>query len=133
MADHADDQRRDRASGRRWTWRRLSIALHRDVGYLAVALTIAYGISGLAVNHIADWEPSFVSYQEARELGGPIAGSEDFAYFLQQRPGCFLRVGNGQGQPMLHNAGYDFNDANIPVGAAFWTRLVERWLPVKAG
>ena len=59
---------------------------------------------------------------------GPIAGSEDFAYFLQQRPGCFLRVGNGQGKPMLHNAHYDFNDANVPVGAAFWTRLVERYL-----
>ena len=64
---------------------------------------------------------------------GPIAGSEDFAYFLQQRPGCFLRVGNGAGQPMLHNAHYDFNDDNIPVGAAYWTRLVERYLPVKPG
>ena len=59
MADHADDQRQDRASCRRWSWRRLSIALHRDVGYLAVALTIAYGISGLAVNHIADWNPNY--------------------------------------------------------------------------
>ncbi|EJN02586.1 M20 aminoacylase family protein [Herbaspirillum sp. YR522] len=64
---------------------------------------------------------------------GPIAGSEDFAYFLQQRPGCFLRVGNGAGQPMLHNAHYDFNDDNIPVGAAYWTRLVERYLPAKPG
>jgi hippurate hydrolase len=34
---------------------------------------------------------------------------------------------------MLHNAGYDFNDDNIPVGAAYWTRLVERWMPVKPG
>ena len=59
---------------------------------------------------------------------GPIAGSEDFAYFLQQRPGCFLRVGNGAGQPMLHNAHYDFNDDNVTVGAAYWTRLVERYL-----
>jgi len=33
--------------------------LHRDVGYLAVALTIAYAISGIAVNHIADWNPSY--------------------------------------------------------------------------
>ncbi|MBB5392022.1 MULTISPECIES: M20 aminoacylase family protein [unclassified Herbaspirillum] len=64
---------------------------------------------------------------------GPIAGSEDFAYFLQQRPGCFLRVGNGQGRPMLHNAHYDFNDENIPVGAAYWTRLVERWLAGQPG
>jgi len=40
-------------------WRRWSIVLHRDVGYLAVALTIAYAISGIAVNHIADWNPSY--------------------------------------------------------------------------
>jgi len=54
-----DDQRGDRTRGSRWSWRRLSIALHRDVGYLAVALTIAYGVSGLAVNHIADWNPNY--------------------------------------------------------------------------
>ena len=40
-------------------WRRWSIVLHRDVGYLAVALTIAYAISGIAVNHIADWNPNY--------------------------------------------------------------------------
>ncbi|WP_322013474.1 M20 aminoacylase family protein [Paraburkholderia sp. J12] len=57
-----------------------------------------------------------------------IAGSEDFAYFLQQRPGCFLRIGNGAQAPMLHNAHYDFADENLTVGAAFWTRLVERYL-----
>jgi hippurate hydrolase len=59
---------------------------------------------------------------------GPIAGSEDFAYYLQKKPGCFLRLGNGVGAPMLHNAKYDFNDENLTVGAAFWTRLVERFL-----
>ncbi|MFP4902891.1 M20/M25/M40 family metallo-hydrolase, partial [Paraburkholderia sp. BR14261] len=58
----------------------------------------------------------------------PIAGSEDFAYYLQQRPGCFVRLGNGEGRPMLHNARYDFNDDNLTIGAAFWTRLVERFL-----
>ena len=75
--------------------------------------------------------------QVAEELVGPecaignfhrIAGSEDFAYFLQQRPGCFVRMGNGANQPLLHNAGYDFNDENLTVGAAYWTRLVERYL-----
>ncbi|WP_034295633.1 M20 aminoacylase family protein [Herbaspirillum sp. RV1423] len=63
---------------------------------------------------------------------GPIAGSEDFAYFLQQRPGCFVRVGNGAGKPMLHNAHYDFNDDNVAIGAAYWTRLVERYLAPSA-
>jgi hippurate hydrolase len=57
-----------------------------------------------------------------------IAGSEDFSYFLQQRPGCFVRLGNGIGRPLLHNPGYDFNDDNLTVGAAYWTRLVERYL-----
>ena len=61
----------------------------------------------------------------------PIAGSEDFAYFLQQRPGCFVRIGNGMGKPMLHNAHYDFNDDNVAVGAAYWTRLIERYLQVQ--
>jgi hippurate hydrolase len=59
---------------------------------------------------------------------GPVTGSEDFAYYLQHRPGCFLRLGNGESSPMLHNAAYDFNDANLTVGAAYWTALVESFL-----
>ena len=59
---------------------------------------------------------------------GPVTGSEDFAYYLQHRPGCFLRLGNGEGAPMLHNAHYDFADGTLTVGAAYWTRLVERFL-----
>ena len=59
---------------------------------------------------------------------GPVTGSEDFAYYLQHKPGCFLRMGNGEDCPMLHNAKYDFDDRNLTVGAAYWTRLVERYL-----
>ncbi len=59
---------------------------------------------------------------------GPVTGSEDFAYYLQHKPGCFLRLGNGEGCPMLHSAKYDFDDANLTIGAAFWTRLVEHFL-----
>ncbi len=59
---------------------------------------------------------------------GPVTGSEDFAYYLQHRPGCFLRLGNGETSPMVHNASYDFDDANLTLGAAYWTRLVERFL-----
>lgn len=40
-------------------WRHLNNVLHRDIGYLAVGLTIVYGVSGLAVNHKADWNPNF--------------------------------------------------------------------------
>jgi hypothetical protein len=40
-------------------WRKWNNILHRDIGYTVVALTLIYGISGLAVNHIADWNPNY--------------------------------------------------------------------------
>jgi uncharacterized protein len=54
-------------------------AVHRDAGHLAVGLTIVYAASGIAVNHIKDWEPNFESYQRPHELGGPIAGTDEEA------------------------------------------------------
>ena len=59
----------------------------------------------------------------------PVTGSEDFAYYLQHRPGCFFRLGNGEDGAMLHHPKYDFNDAILTTGAAVLTRLVERYLP----
>jgi hippurate hydrolase len=58
----------------------------------------------------------------------PVTGSEDFAYYLQHRPGSFLRLGNGTDGAMLHNPRYDFNDEVLTVGAEYWTRLVQRFL-----
>lgn len=46
--------------------------LHRDVGYLLVGLTFVYALSGLAVNHIADWDPSFVQTAETYPLPASI-------------------------------------------------------------
>lgn len=40
-------------------WRRWNTIIHRDLGYLCVGLTIIYAISGIAVNHIADWNPNY--------------------------------------------------------------------------
>lgn len=61
----------------------------------------------------------------------PKLFSEDFAHFAEARPGCFVLIGNGvdgaHGRP-LHSADYDFNDAALPIGAAFWTQLVEQEL-----
>jgi hippurate hydrolase len=71
--------------------------------------------------------------------GPPLTGSEDFAFMLERVPGSYLLIGNGQGvgdgSPataacMVHNPGYDFNDANLPVGAAYWVGLAERFLSV---
>ncbi len=60
----------------------------------------------------------------------PLMGSEDFAFMLERRPGCYFFLGNGDGAGscMVHNPGYDFNDAAMETGAAFWALLVERHL-----
>lgn len=57
-----------------------------------------------------------------------IPGSEDFSYFLEHKPGCFLRLGNGENSPILHSARYDFADESLVPGAAMWARLAERFL-----
>ena len=57
-----------------------------------------------------------------------LPGSEDFAYFLERRPGSFLRLGNGKDSPILHSSKYDFNDGSLTTGAAIWARLAERYL-----
>ena len=60
----------------------------------------------------------------------PSMGSEDFAFMLRERPGCYVWLGNGpmEGGCVLHNARYDFNDAILPIGAAYWATLVETQL-----
>ena len=50
------------------TWRRLNHILHRDIGYLSIGLTIVYAVSGLAVNHIADWNPNYRIEQSVRSV-----------------------------------------------------------------
>ncbi|KIG10900.1 M20 aminoacylase family protein [Caballeronia concitans] len=117
--------------------------LEKRIRALIASQADAYGatveidfIRGYPVLVNSEAETEFAR-QVAEELVGkenviapfpPIAGSEDFAYYLQKVPGCFVRLGNGEGRPMLHNARYDFNDDNLAIGAAFWTRLVERFL-----
>ncbi|MFA9217737.1 MAG: M20 aminoacylase family protein [Sphingomonadaceae bacterium] len=69
----------------------------------------------------------------------PTMGAEDFAFFLQQKPGCYVFIGNGEGEHrdgghglgpcVLHNGSYDFNDNLLPIGASFWVRLAEMSLP----
>ena len=58
-------------------------------------------------------------------------GAEDFSYFLEKRPGCYLFLGQGDGAAW-HNAAFDFNDDVAPVGASFFARLVERAHPMEA-
>jgi amidohydrolase len=69
----------------------------------------------------------------------PTMGAEDFAFMLQEKPGCYVFLGNGEGAHrasghglgpcQLHNASYDFNDKLLPIGASYWVKLVEMSLP----
>jgi hippurate hydrolase len=95
------------------------------------------------INHAA--ETAFVQKLLGEVVGPenvlefePTMGAEDFSYFLQEKPGCYFVIGNGDGAHrhgghglgpcMLHNPSYDFNDDLIPLGATMWVRLVEAWL-----
>lgn len=58
----------------------------------------------------------------------PITGSEDFAFMLREKPGCYVLIGNGTegyGGCMIHNPNYDFNDDVIPLGASYWVELCQ--------
>ena len=69
----------------------------------------------------------------------PTMGSEDFAFMLQHKPGCYVFLGNGDGGHRdtghglgpcnLHNPSYDFNDDLLPIGATYWIELAQAALP----
>lgn len=61
----------------------------------------------------------------------PSMVAEDFAFMLEKRPGAYIWLGAGEAVEgkMLHNTGYDFNDDILPVGASYWSQLVESELP----
>ena len=56
-----------------------------------------------------------------------VMASEDFSFMLEQVPGCYVNIGNGdvEGACEVHNPAYDFNDASLPLGASFFARAVE--------
>ncbi len=66
----------------------------------------------------------------------PLMGSEDFAFMLEEKPGCYVWLGNGEeggpGGCAVHNPHYDFNDEIAVIGASYWAQLVESTLPRSA-
>ncbi|MEP7180818.1 MAG: M20 aminoacylase family protein [Betaproteobacteria bacterium] len=64
----------------------------------------------------------------------PEMGSEDFAFMLEAKPGCYVWLGSGRGAqtPGLHNPHYDFNDDALAVGASYWVTLAEQQLAAGA-
>ncbi|TXI94883.1 MAG: amidohydrolase [Aquabacterium sp.] len=75
---------------------------------------------------------------ERVELFEATMGAEDFSFFLQNKPGAYFVIGNGDGTHRegghglgpctLHNPSYDFNDELIPLGGTLWVKLAQRWL-----
>ncbi len=133
-------------------------ALDREVRALLeqrIKALVAAQAESFGVRAAVDWRPGYAvlvntpaetafARQVAIDLvgssrvtlqGPPLTGSEDFAFMLERVPGSYLLIGNGSagegcphGACMVHNPGYDFNDDNIVVGAAYWVLLAERYL-----
>lgn len=119
----------------------VSDTIQRRMGELARGIAAAHGAYA-TVSYRRDFEPAVNTVDEVdraaaavRRIPGaridpdcPRVGfSEDFAQFLNHRPGCFILMGNGtEGQhgATLHNPGYDFNDEALPVGVRYWSELV---------
>lgn len=120
--------------------------IEQRLGELCAGIATAFGVS-VELKYRRGYPPTINTAEEAAvcaEAAAAVAGpenvardarpsmgAEDFAYFLQQKPGCYVWIGNGAGEGgcMLHNPNYDFNDDIIPAGGAYWTELVRRLLP----
>lgn len=72
--------------------------------------------------------------QVARKVSGQcdeaplVMGGEDFAFMLEERPGAYILVGNGD-TAMVHHPEYNFNDEAIPAGCSWWAEIVESRMP----
>jgi amidohydrolase len=79
---------------------------------------------------IADIAAELVGNENVNRNGNLVMASEDFSYMLDRRPGAYIQIGNGDaaGSCEVHNPGYDFNDAALPLGASLFARLAERKL-----
>ena len=113
--------------------------LHKRIEEVIEGTARLYGASAkitytngypVVVNH--DRQTAFAT-DIAREIAGPdkvdtdvapVMGAEDFAFMLNERPGAFIFVGNGDSAG-LHHPRYDFNDETIPIGTSYWVRLAE--------
>ena len=83
-----------------------------------------------AVGLAADVAAAIVGTENVDAESPPVLGSEDFAYMLEEKPGCYILIGNGAGEGtcMIHNPGYDFNDDVVTLGATYWVKLAQAFL-----
>ncbi len=121
--------------------------IERSIGSVAGGVAAAYG--AVAEVRYIRGHPSLhnehAMFRKAREaaiavvgearfadLDEPTMGGEDFSWYLREKPGCFMLIGNGDGDgkgaTMLHNTGYDFNDDVATTGVRYWVSLVQHLL-----
>ena len=119
-----------------------------EAGMKRIAEGIASGMGGSAevdfrrgypatVNHeaqtqlAADVAGGIVGPENVRNDVDPTMGGEDFAFMLNEKPGCYLWLGQGGGASSenVHHPQYDFNDSVLPIGASVLARLVEELQP----
>ena len=60
----------------------------------------------------------------------PLMGAEDFSYMLEERPGAYIFMGNGD-TAGVHHPKYDFNDGAIPYGVSLWAKIIETGMPAR--
>ncbi|WP_380058601.1 M20 aminoacylase family protein [Falsihalocynthiibacter sp. SS001] len=111
---------------------------------LCKGYSAAYGVDAKLVYHkgypatINHAAQTAIAAAAAREVVGDdkvddkamrVMAAEDFAYMLEERPGAYLHLGQGE-SASVHHPAYVFNDEILPIGASFFARLVERTLPL---
>ncbi|MCC5971966.1 MAG: amidohydrolase [Pararhodobacter sp.] len=111
---------------------------------LATGLTGAFGAKA-EVTYMRGY-PVMVNHTEQTEFAAKVAekvagacteaplimGGEDFAFMLEERPGAYILLGNGD-TAMVHHPQYDFDDNAIPAGCSWWAEIVEQRMPLRAG
>jgi amidohydrolase len=113
--------------------------LHKRIGEVVDGTARLYGASAkitytngypVVVNHArqtafaADIAGEIAGKDKVETDVAPVMGAEDFSFMLNERPGAFIFIGNGDSAG-LHHPAYDFNDEVIPLGTSYWVRLAE--------
>jgi hippurate hydrolase len=125
----------------------LHAAIREEITRQCAQIGAAYGVSIAYAPSESVYPPVLNDPETARFAGAvldglagrdrvthghpPVMGSEDFSFFAKTRPGAFIFCGTGDVAP-LHHPEYDFNDATLPWGVAYWCRLAEAALPREA-